>query len=541
MIKKSIINTILFLVLSAICIIKSAPAQIFNDQIFKMSQFLHITNNYYVDTIDQEEIIEEAIVSILKDLDPHSTYIKKDDVEALNEPLRGNFEGIGIQFNVLNDTVIVVSPIAGGPSEKVGLKAGDRIIKVGDEVIAGIGITSKGVRDRLLGEKGTSVDISVKRRMVDELLEFTIVRDKIPIFSLDASYMVNDSIGYIKLNRFSATTITEFTKALNSLKEDGLKHLVLDLTNNGGGYLNVAIKLADEFLEGDKVIVFTEGKNSPKKTYKTKTDGSFEEGKLVVMIDEGSASASEIVSGAVQDWDRGVIVGRRSFGKGLVQRPFQLRDGSMVRLTVAKYYTPSGRLIQKPYENGVKEYRKELTKRKINGELCNKDSIHFPDSLKYSTLINKRLVYGGGGIMPDLFVPLDTSMNSDYYQSIISKGIMNHFALEYLDKNRKVLKSQYPDIKAFKRGFTITQQMLKNFYAYAEKKEVKKNEEDIQISLPLIKLQLKALLARDLWTSSEYYEISNDQDKAFQKAVDVIKQDIKFFRLLGNHEEISNL
>ncbi|MFC0875573.1 S41 family peptidase [Saccharicrinis sp. FJH2] len=491
-------------------------------QLYKLSVAARTIGAYYVDTVDKEEIVEGAIKAMLEDLDPHSVYMNREEVKRMNEPLRGNFEGIGIQFNILDDTLMVVNPIPGGPSEKVGILAGDRIIYIDDDMVAGIGITNKDVTDRLRGDKGTEVTVKIKRNGTKKLLEFTIVRDKIPLHSLDAAYMVNDDIGYIKLNRFSGTTLDEFSTALNDLKKDGMKSLILDLQGNGGGYLNAATGLADEFLSNNKLIVYTEGLNSPRQTFRATKGGKFEKGELVVLIDESSASASEILSGAIQDWDRGLIVGRRSFGKGLVQRQFNLPDGSAMRLTTAKYYTPSGRLIQKPYNHGRAEYRKEIINRYNNGELLSEDSIHFPDSLKYKTLVLNRIVYGGGGIMPDVFVPIDTSVITDYHRSLVAKGVMNKTVLNYVDKHRQELNSLYPDFAMFDTKFFVTQDMLDELIANGEKAKLEYNDEQFKHSLPLISAQFKALVARDIFDISEYYQVMNEQDDIFQKAVEIL-------------------
>ncbi len=410
-------------------------AQILNEQVMKFGTVLDRIQKYYVDSTNQELLVEDAIKGLLKELDPHSSYLTPKEVEEMNEPLQGNFEGIGVSFNILNDTVYIISPISGGPSEKVGILAGDRIIKVDGKNIAGISINNDQVFALLKGKKGTRVNLSILRKG-EGMIDFAVERDKIPIYSVDASYNAGDGIGYIKLNRFSMTTMDEFQKALKSLKEENVKNLILDLTGNGGGYLDVAISLADQFLETNKLVLYTQGVNSPKQEYYSTRDGSFEKGHLVILIDEGSASASEIVTGAIQDWDRGIIVGRRSYGKGLVQKQMPLPDRSMIRLTVAKYYTPTGRLIQKPYKMNRDDYDKDLINRYMNGEMAHKDSIHFPDSLKYYTLKNTRLVYGGGGIMPDYFVSIDTSYYSDYYRQLIRKGLLNRFVLQYVDTRR---------------------------------------------------------------------------------------------------------
>ena len=365
---------------------------------------------------------------MLEELDPHSIYIPREDLEDVNEPLKGNFEGVGIQFNIVKDTIYVVDAIAGGPSERLGIRAGDRIIGIDTENVAGVGFKNSDVMDRLRGKKGSKVNVSILRRGEPNPLEFTITRDKIPIYSVEAGYMATPSIGYIKVSRFSATTMTEFRSKLDELKALGMEDLVLDLQGNGGGYLRTASDMADEFLGDKKLIVYTEGRTSPRDdTYATK-DGRMEKGKLVVMVDEGSASASEIVSGAIQDWDRGLVVGRRSFGKGLVQRPVMLPDGSAVRLTVSRYYTPSGRSIQKPYDEGVEAYQRERIERLAKGELSSVDSIHTTDTVKFFTM-NKRIVYGGGGIMPDVFVPIDTTLSSPYFGQLVRKGILNTYAL----------------------------------------------------------------------------------------------------------------
>ncbi|MCB0402125.1 MAG: S41 family peptidase, partial [Flavobacteriales bacterium] len=408
----------------------------------KFDALMQYINYAYVDSTDESKMVEDAIVAVLKELDPHSVYIPKKELEKMNEPLVGNFEGIGIQFNILKDTLIVVSPISGGPSEKVGLLAGDKIVEVDGENIAGIGLQNSDVQKKLRGKKGTKVNVGIKRRGSKSTLNFTITRDKIPIFSVDAAYMATPDIGYIKINRFANNTIDEFREGMAKLKEQNMKHLIIDLRGNGGGYLKTAIQLADELLEDRKLIVYTEGLKNPKQEYYTTSKGGFEKGKLVILIDEGSASASEIVSGAIQDYDRGLIIGRRSFGKGLVQKPFSLPDGSAVRLTVARYHTPSGRCIQRPYDEGKEAYYKEFSRRFENGEYLSEDSINFPDSLRYKTLNSNRVVYGGGGIMPDVFVPIDTSMNSTYFNKVNRKGLFSEFTLTYVDKHREELEKK---------------------------------------------------------------------------------------------------
>lgn len=491
----------------------------------KMDALLTVINFAYVDEVEDDKIIEDAIVGMLKELDPHSVYIPKEELQKMNEPLEGNFEGVGIQFNILHDTLLVVSPISGGPSEKVGIQSGDKIIKIDGENVAGVGLTNSDVQDKLRGEKGTNVNVEIKRGSEEELISFDITRDEIPIYSIDASYMASPEIAYIKVNRFARNTMDEFKQALDSLKKKGAKSLVLDLRGNGGGYLQTAYLLADEFLGQDKMIVYTEGDKQKKEEYKATSRGMFEEGNLVVLVDEGSASASEIVSGAVQDWDRGLIIGRRTFGKGLVQKPFPLPDGSAVRLTTARYYTPTGRSIQRPYSKGKDFYYNEIERRYKSGQLISADSISFPDSLKYYTP-NDRVVYGGGGIMPDIFIPLDTSMGSDLYKNLARKGIFNDFLLDYLDDNRKKILKNYPDFASFDKNFDTSGEFIDGFFAYAKKEGVEKNEEDYQVSQRIIHHQLKALLARNLYTPGDYFKIINRLSDSYIKAINVLQTDV---------------
>ena len=420
--------------------------------------------NLYVDEVNEDKLVEDAIVSMLKELDPHSLYSNPEEVKALNEPLQGNFDGIGIQFNMATDTLFVIQPVSGGPSEKVGILAGDRIIEVNDTVIAGVKMSTENIMRRLRGKRGTKVNVKVQRRGVSGLLPFTITRDKIPVYSLDASYMVNKHIGYIRVNRFAATTGKEFEEALHRLQKAGMKDLILDLQGNGGGYLNAAIELANQFLGKNELIVYTEGRRNPRAEFEAEGSGDFLKGRLIVLVDEYSASASEIVTGAIQDWDRGLVVGRRSFGKGLVQRPVDLPDGSMIRLTVARYYTPSGRCIQKPYEN-IEEYNRDLIDRYNRGEMLSADSIHFPDSLKYKTLRLGRTIYGGGGIMPDYFVPVDTTMYTDYYLALRDKGAIVQQNLKLVDAHRTEWLKQYKDFRHFEKEFEITPAMLDDLKA----------------------------------------------------------------------------
>jgi carboxyl-terminal processing protease len=390
----------------------------------KFATLLNYIQHMYVDSVDAEKLTEKAIISLLEELDPHSTYLSKEELQEANEPLQGSFDGIGIQFNILNDTIYVVEPIQGGPSEKLGIQAGDKIVEIETENVAGIGIKNNDVLKKLRGPKGTKVNVGIQRRGSKEVMRYQIVRDKIPIYSVDASYMVAPEIGYIKISRFARTTVQEMRKGIEELKAEGMKDLIIDLQGNGGGLLNSAIEMGDEFISGDRLLVYTQGRSFPREDYRAikNVEGSFEKGRLIILIDESSASASEIVSGAVQDWDRGLIVGRRSFGKGLVQRPVPLPDGSAVRLTVQKYYTPSGRCIQKPYDEGLEEYYNDRADRFEHGEFFNPDSAKVKSDEVFYTNISKREVYGGGGIFPDVFVPLDTTENSGYFSDMLRTG-----------------------------------------------------------------------------------------------------------------------
>lgn len=488
----------------------------------KLSDIMNLIERDYVDSVDIENTQEDAIEHVLENLDPHSQYIAARELDQVNEHLEGNFEGIGVQFRIEKDTVMVVSPIAGGPSEKVGIKAGDRIVMVEEDSIAGVGINNSRVMKLLKGPRGTKVNIRVFRRGEPELLDFTITRNVIPTYSVDIAYMVDESIGYVKLNKFSATTHEEMVDALQSLKLQGMHKLILDLRNNTGGYLQAAIKVSDEFLKDGELIVYTEGKNRPRNyAYATKR-GNFEDEEIIVLIDEGSASASEIVAGAIQDNDRGTIMGRRSFGKGLVQEQMSLYDGSALRLTVARYYTPTGRSIQKPYQNGTNDYYKEFHDRFVNGEVLHADSIHFDDSLKYITPGGK-VVYGGGGIMPDIFVPIQSGEHMSWYNRLINRGIVYDYAFEYTDAHREVL-NRFEDVKAYDTGFSITDEMFDEFLAFAEKQGIRTDEEGLKEMKGDLRVLLKALIARNILDDDGFYPIYHRIDETFRESVKYMKQ-----------------
>jgi len=490
--------------------------------LMKFREVMTYIDQAYVDEVDADNLVETAITKMLEKLDPHTIYIPAEDAKLSQEELKGEFEGIGIEFNILKDTIFVVAPLSGGPSEKVGLMTGDKIIKVNGENVAGIGITNRGVIDRLRGKKGTEVKVGVKRGNKDELIPFTIVRDKIPQHSVDASYMINDEIGYIKISRFAATTYDEFKEALEGLKEKGLEKLVLDLQDNPGGYMDRAINIADELLGGNVMIVSQDGREERfNAEYRAYRKGIFEKGPVIVLIDEGSASGSEIVAGALQDNDRALIVGRRSFGKGLVQQPIRLSDGSELRLTISRYYTPSGRSIQKPYDEGVKAYRQDHRARLEHGEYFHADSIEMEDSLKYYTK-KGRTVYGGGGIMPDYFVPLDTSENTNYLGKLIYSNAMREFTLEYFDANKKELEKM--SFEEFDEDFTVTDAMLDKLIKTGESVDVKFNKEEFEKSKDLIKLRIKAQVARSVWDSEGFYEVINQKNEILQYALNLFDE-----------------
>ncbi|RFC54891.1 S41 family peptidase [Brumimicrobium aurantiacum] len=515
----------IFLTLLTFLLTISVWSQDDDPNMMRLYEVYTYIDRMYVDDVPNKKISEAAIVSMLEELDPHSTYIPASDVEQANERLNGSFVGVGIRFNILKDTLLVVNPIPGGPSEKLGIRSGDQIIKVNGELIAGTGLKNSEVRELLLGEKGSVVKVEIKRGNKD-LIEYSITRDKIPVNSVVSAYMVDEEVGYIKLTNFSRTTEEEVDIAIKTLKKEGMKDLIFDLQGNGGGLLYAAKYVADEFLSDDKLIVYSEGRKQPRSVLKADKKGDFEKGRLVVLIDESSASASEILSGAIQDWDRGLVVGRRSFGKGLVQRPIELSDGSQLRLTIARYYTPSGRFIQKPYED-IAAYRNDYMERYLHGEMMHRDSIDLPDSLVHKTLIKERNVYGGGGIMPDVFVPLDTLEYSDYYKDLSRSGVINTFALEYANANRSSIKSKYESFEAFKAGFDIDQTFLDEFFEYAVAEDTSLTfvEEDFKTSEDLLKTRLKAMVAQNLWDYEAFYQIINVKNEIFMEGLKALKND----------------
>ena len=513
---------------SLFCVATFAQNKYLNSPARKLQLAEFAISSLYVDPVDEGKMVESAIVKMLSNLDPHSTYADPEEVKRLNEPLKGNFDGIGVQFNMSTDTLFVIQPVAGGPSEKVGIMAGDRIMEVEDTLISGVKMSSEEVMRRLRGPKGSKVRLKILRHGVKEWLPFTVKRDKIPVYSLDASYMVNPSVGYIRISRFAATTANEFKEALHQLQHQGMKDLILDLQGNGGGYLNAAIEVVNQFLGRKQLIVYTEGRRNPHQEFLARGNGDFQEGRLVVLVDEYSASASEIVTGAIQDWDRGIVVGRRTFGKGLVQRPIDLPDGSMIRLTVARYYTPSGRCIQKPYES-IEQYNHDLIDRYNRGEMLRADSIHFPDSLKRTTLTLRRTVYGGGGIMPDYFVPVDTTYFTDYYLALRDKGAIVQQQVKLIDRYRTVWKDKYKTFDRFQKHFKVSNEMLDELVQLGTQLGVTYDEAQFQTAIPLIKAQIKALIARDLWEMNEYYQVINSLSDSMQKALQILdKPGMKF-------------
>jgi carboxyl-terminal processing protease len=490
----------------------------------KFGEVLNLIQQAYVDTVNVEKLEEKTLNDLLTQLDPHSVYIPASDLQQANEQLEGNFEGIGVEFNILNDTIMVVSAINGGPSQELGIQAGDRIVQVDTQRVAGVGIRSEQVFKLLRGKKGTEVKVKIYRPDAAKVIPYTIVRNTIPIHSLDAGIMLDGETGYIKISRFAATTHDEFVESVNQLKLLGMQNLILDLRGNPGGYLTAATEMCDELLDGDKMIVYTSGRTQPRNEYKAERAGLFEKGKLVVLIDEGSASASEILSGAVQDWDRGIIIGRRSFGKGLVQEPFSLRDGSAIRLTVARYYTPSGRCIQKPYEDGYDEYEAEIYHRYEDGELTDTNARKVLDTTVYKTS-GGRDVYSKGGIMPDVIVPIDTNYRSLYVTEVLSAGLLNQFVFTYVDGHRKEL-SKFSNVVEFNKAFKTN--LFELFVQYAAAKGISGTAAERNRGSVYLNRHLKALVARQLWRDKGYYTVLSADDEAIKKAL----------KALGRYHEI---
>ena len=524
----------------AVMLTLGAIAERIPSSISKLLNAEYAIKSCYVDSVDENKLVEDAIIGMLEKLDPHSQFTTAKETQELEEPLQGEFSGIGIQFNLKQDTLYVIQTIPNGPSERVGMLPGDRIIYVNDTTIAGVKIKNTDIQKKLRGKKGTKVTVKVKRGNNPELITFVITRDKIPLHSVDAAYMLDEKTGYIKISSFGAKTYNEMIDKLHLLKKKGMRQLVVDLSDNGGGYMDAAIQMVNEFLDDGQLIVYTEGLNQSRAEAKANGRGEFKDMKLVVLMSQYSASASEIFAGAIQDWDRGLVLGRRSFGKGLVQRPFKFEDGSMMRLTVARYHTPSGRCIQKPYVKGDKKgYDADLLTRYNAGEYYNIDSIQFNDSLKYTSLKNHRVVYGGGGIMPDVFVPVDTTEYSKYYRDMLAKGVIYQFALDYVDKNRKALKSSYPNVEKFDQFFSLSDDDMQAFIAAGEKEKVAFNEEQYATSKEVFKCYLKGLIARDLYTEDNAFNIIvNHRNRDLQEALRLINDTSRYQSLLltGNTE-----
>lgn len=509
----------------ALAVAFGTKAQQMPDHLLKLMYTGNIISNFYVDSPDNDKIAEEAVKAMLKELDPHSTYTDKKETKALLEQMQGSFSGIGIQYNMVSDTLYVIQTTPSGPSERAGILAGDKVVEVNDTVIAGVKMTRTDIMSRLRGKKGSQVKVGVVRRGISRLLEFNLVRDDISTETVDAAYMIDKKNGYIRITSFGAKTHNEFVAKLDSLKGLGMRNLVLDLQGNGGGFLNAAVDIANEFLAQESLVVYTEGRTTGRHDYMAQGGGRFLKGNVAVLVDETSASAAEILAGAIQDWDRGVVVGRRSFGKGLVQRPFELFDGSMIRLTIARYYTPSGRCIQKPYSDSIK-YEDDLMRRYNSGEMSSVDSIHFADSLKTRTLRLGRMVYGGGGIMPDYFVPMDTAKYTAYHRALATKGSIIQASLRYLDENREELVGKYRSIEEFDEKFVVDDRYMAILREQALKDsvELKGGEGELARTLPELKKQLKMYIARDLWDMSEFIMLYNKYSDSFQKAYELVRE-----------------
>ncbi len=493
-------------------------------EVGKIEEILRFVETRYVEEVDREKIVEDIINEVLQNLDPHSSYIPAEELQSINESLEGSFDGIGVQFLIINDTILVVSPVAGGPSEQLGIRAGDKIVSINDTTVAGIGITNPDIMAQLRGKKGTEVKIGIMRGHNPEIIPYNIVRDKIPDFSIDVNYMIDSETGYVKISRFSGTTYEEFMTAVEKMNKAGMKNLVIDLRQNPGGYLQAATKIAGQLFNEERLLVYTEGKTQRRNEYESTGRNFYDIDEVAVLLDEGSASASEILAGAVQDSDRGTIIGRRSFGKGLVQEQYDLSDGSALRLTVARYFTPSGRSIQKPYKDkGAGAYDNDISERMKGGELSSQDSVKLSDSTKYYT-DEGRVVYGGGGIMPDIFIPLDTTLNIPYFAK--SSQYILEFVYEYLDGNREQF-SKYESPQQFIKEFNVSDKLLKQFTDFVAQKGVKKDRKGLKKSKTLLSNRIKAFIARDLFKSEGFYRVMNKDDKVYEKAVQVINKAVK--------------
>lgn len=539
------------LALTAISLCTSAQSNSFEKQLHKLVYAESAIMQMYVDTVNTQKLTEDAITGMLKELDPHSTYTPAKDVESLNEHLNGSFDGIGVQFNMDEDTLVVIQPVSNGPSEKVGIIAGDRIVSVNDTSIAGVKMSKENIMKRLRGPKGTVVTLGIVRKGIKDKLTFKVTRDKIPVYTVDAAYMIDPTTGYVRISSFGATTNQEFIKAATSLLSQGMKDIVIDLQGNGGGYLQAAVDLADEFLDNNEMIVYTDGRTTGRHEYRARK-GKINVNKIVVLVDGYTASAAEILSGALQDNDRAVIVGRRTFAKGLVQRPIDLPDGSLIRLTIAHYYSPVGRCFQKPYVKGdKKKYDMDMLDRLNSGELMHVDSIRFPDSLKFKT-IGGRTVYGGGGIMPDVYVPLDTTRYTSLHRELVAKGCVNSTVLKWLNNHRQKLEKAYKvddyrkararmadnktynpadlrgGFKMFLNDFTVGDDIIDMMKKKANEAKIEYNDSTLQAAKPLLLIQIKALIARDLWDMSEYFEIINQTNEVYMEGLKALKDDNAF-------------
>lgn len=494
-------------------------------QIRKLQMAQLAVTQLYVDSVNQKKLVEDAIKGMLDKLDPHSSYSNPEETKKMNEPLEGNFEGIGVQFNILTDTLVVVQTIKKGPSEKVGILNGDRIVSVDGRAIAGVKMPQDSIVKLLRGPKGTKVRLGVVRRGAAGVLYFVVTRDKIPMNTVEATYMIAPEVGYIRFDRFGATTGDEVEKALQTLKKQGMKDLILDLQSNGGGYLGAAVDVASQFLRPGSLVVYTQGRNQPKQVLKAEGGGLFRQGRVVVLVDEFSASAAEIVTGALQDHDRALVVGRRTFGKGLVQRPIDLPDGSMIRLTTSHYYTPSGRCIQKPYEKGKKEeYAQDLEQRYTHGELLHKDSIRLDSSQVYHTLIDKRIVYGGGGVMPDVFVPIDTAQITKFHIALRRNNLINEATLRYIDNHRKALRQQYKTFDLFERDFIVPKSLIDEIVAAAKAKKITpKDDKELAETIEDLRFSLKSIFINGLFESSDFYQFVNQKNNIVQEALKQLK------------------